>query len=341
MAKKIKTIKEVVNNPFVTNKWAEWSASHLKPKYLVYRFDDKKGNRFYYFRYEEQWVIAAGVTTVFGLVSTEREQINKWKNDNPNWRHLLDISSEYGTMSHIQKGNIMFGKGVDKDMLEKMTKLVVDNGGSFNTPAKDMLAFMKFQEDYNLSPLLIEALLVWQDADIGEWLAMTIDLLAEMTVTTKTKTQIEDGVYQRGANVGKPRFKDVSTEKQEEKILLVDFKSNFFEKDKKSFFETNKMQLMAGKLAVEQNFDLIVDDVYNFAENSWRTEPSYTFKKWDLTDNDWETFRAYWKLAHVKGLNKPQGKMLITEGFKDSKDFKFLTYKEYVEQVLVKDENTV
>ena len=337
--KKLKSIKEVVaSNPYVTNKWAEWNAKHLTPKHIVYRFDDKKSNRFYYFKYNNEWVIAAGVTTVFGLVSTERERINQWKDANPNWRHLLDISSEYGTMSHLQKGNIMFGKGVDMDMLEKMVKLSVDNGGSFNTPAKDMLAFMKFQEDFNLSPLLIEALLVWQDTNSGEWLAMTIDLLAEMMVTDKFKEDVDDGVYQRGVNKGEKRLKTVTREITIKKILLVDFKSNFFEKDSKNFFETNQMQLMAGKLAVEQNFDIKVNDIYNFAENSWRTNPSYTFKKWDLTDSDWDTFWAYWKLALTKGINQPQGKMLITEGFKNSSDYKFLTYKEYVEQVLTKDE---
>jgi len=333
MAKKVS--KKITDALKAKNAWAEYADAKLTPKYIVYRYDDKKGNRFYYFKFYEEWVIAAGVTTVFGLVSTERERINQWKNDHDNWKHLLDISSEYGTMSHIMKGNIMFGKGVDLDMLEKMTKLSVDNGGSFNTPSKDMLAFMKFQEDFNLTPLLIEAMLVWMD-ETGEWLAMTIDLLAKMTVTVKSKKTIEDGVYLRGDNKGQPKFKDVTTEERVEKILLIDFKSNFFEKDKKSFFEVNKMQLMAGKLAVEQNFDIDVDDVYNFAENSWHTTPSYTFTKWTLEEIDWTVFYSYWNLAKAKSINKPQGKMLVTEGFKNSSDFKFLTYKEYIEQVIMK-----
>jgi hypothetical protein len=340
MAKTVKKTKKISDliksNPFVKDSWAEYADNALSPKHLINRYDDKKGNRFYYFKNGEETIVAAGSTTVFGLVSTERERLNEWKDDHPDWKHLLDISSDYGTQSHIQKGNVMFGKGVDLKMLGAMTKLVVDNGGSFNTPAKDMLAFMKFQEDFKLVPLLIEASLVWQDPETGEWLAMTIDLLAKMTVTVKTKTQVEDGVYQRGVNAGQPRFKDVVTEEKIEKILLIDFKSNFFEKDRKSFFEVHKMQLMAGKLAVEQNFDIKVDDIYNFAENSWRTEPSYTFYEWDLDDSDWKIFNAYWKLAQAKGLNQPQGKMLVTEGFKNSQDFKFLTYKEYIEQVLMK-----
>jgi len=335
--KKSSKLSDVIfSNPYVKDKWAEYADNALVPKYLLYRYDDKKNNRFYYFKKDDEVVIAAGSTTVFGRVSTERERIDEWKNNNPDWRHLLDISSEYGTLSHLQKGNIMFGKGVDKGLLDAMVKLMVDNGGSHNSPAKDILAFMKYQEDYNLIPLLIEASLVWQDPISGEWLAQTIDLLAKMTVTIKTKISVTDGFYVRGDKIGQPKpDKVVITEEKQDKILLVDFKSNFFEKDKKSFFEVNQMQLMAGMLAIEQNFGIKVDDVYNFSENNWRTEPSYTFYKWDLADSDWELWRTYWKLAQLKGYHKPDGKMLVTE-FKNSGDYKMLSYKEYVEQVLMK-----
>jgi hypothetical protein len=94
---------------------------------------------------------------------------------------------------------------------------------------------------------------------------------------------------------------------------------------------------MAAKLAVEQNFDIKVDDCYNFSENNWMNDPSYTFYKWDLTQKDWDIWNAYWRLAQLKDINKPQGKIMMTEGFKDSKDYKFLTYREYVEQVLLKE----
>jgi hypothetical protein len=335
--KKVKSIKEVIQgNPFVKDTWCEYADNALKPKYYICRFDDKKTNRFYYFKKDEELIIGAGSTTVFGIVSTERERLNEWKQDHPDWKHLLDISSDYGTQSHIQKSNIMFDKGVDLKMLEAMTKLVTDNGGSHNTPAKDMFAFMKFQEDFHLTPLLIEASLAWQDPKTGEWLCQTIDLLARMTVTVKTKTSVTDGFYSRGGKIGQPKpDKVITTEEKVDKILLIDFKSNFFEKDRKNFFEIHKLQLMAAKLAVEQNFDIKVDDIYNFSENNWRTEPGYTFYKWDIDDKDWRIFWAYWELAQAKEINKPGGKMLVTEGFKNSADFKFLTYKEYVEQILL------
>jgi len=336
-----KTICDLLKNDYVKDTWAEYADSYLAPKYLIFRYDDKKGNRFYYFKRDNDIIIGAGSTTVIERVMPyeERRYIEKWKEDNPNWRHLLDISGDYGTLEHITHGDIMFQKGVDKNRLEAMQKIIVEYGGNLNMPTKDILAFIRFQEDYKLTPLLIEASLAWQDPETGEWLCMTIDLLAKMTVTIKTKTTQTDGYYQRGEKQGQVKYKDVTTEEKVEKILLVDFKGNFFDKEKKSFYKSNKLQLQAAKLAVEQNFDIKVDDVYNYAPNNWRTEPSYTFYKWDLTQHDWDVFYSYWKTAQLEGYNKPEGKMLITEGFKDSRDFKFLTYKEYVEQILLKDEN--
>lgn len=337
MTKK-KTISTLLSkNLFIKDSWADYADAHLSPKHIIYRYDDKKGNRFYYFKNGEGIIVAAGATTVFGAVSIEKDRINEWKENNPNWRHLLDISAEYGTLSHEMKGDIMFRKKIDQTKLSIMEKLILENDGCFTTPAKDILAFMKFQEDYQLTPLLIEASLVWQCPESGEWLAMTIDLLAKMTVTTKIKREVEDGVYSRGINAGKPKFKTVTDEKKEEKILLIDFKSNFFEKEKKSFYETHKLQLQAAKLAVEQNFDIKVDDVYNFAENNWQKEPSYTFHKWELTDKDWDLFYTYWKLARLKDINKPKGKILMSQ-LKDSRDYQFYDYKTYVTQILMKDE---
>jgi hypothetical protein len=340
MAKKTKSIKEIVQgNPYVTDKWAEWSASHLKPKYIVHRFDDKMGNRFYYHIPDKEVIVASGITTIIDKVipNEETRHLYKWKEDNPNWRHLLNISSEYGTLEHIVHGDIMFKKGVDKVKLDTMQKIITDYGGSHNMPTKDVLAFLKFQEDYNLRPLLIEAQLVYQDPGTGEWLAMTIDLLAQMSVPVVKMVEREVGCYTRGEKKGQPKIIPEKIRTIEERTLIIDFKGNFFDKDTKGFFLSNKIQLQAAKLAVEQNFpEIKVDDVYNYAPSNWRTIPSYTLHKWDLTDLDWKKFFNHWETAQLYGYNKPEGKMLVTEGFKNSEDFKFLSYKEYVEQVLLK-----
>ena len=341
MKKKTKSIKEIIQgSSFVTDKWAEWADSTLKPKYIVSRFDDKLGNRFYFFKPESEVIVAAGITTIIDKVlpNEETRRLTKWKEDNPNWRHLLNISSEYGTLEHAVHGDIMFKKGIEQAKLDAMQKIVAEYGGSHNMPSKDVLAFLKFQEDYNLRPLLIEAQLVYRDPSTGEYIAMTIDLLAQMTVTVKTKTTVSDGFYVRGDKIGQPKpDKVITKEERVEKTLIIDFKGNFFDKDSKGFFLSNKVQLQAAKLAVEQNFpEIKVDDVFNYAPANWRTTPNYTLHKWDLTDLDWKKFDNHMQTAFLYEYHKPEGKMLVTEGFKNSSDFKFLSYKEFVEQVLLK-----
>jgi hypothetical protein len=337
--KKTKSIKQVLENknPFVKDTWAEYADNALKPKYYISRFDDKAENRFYYFKKDNEIIVGAGTTTVFGKVSTEREHLEKWKLDHDDWKHLLNITSEYGSIEHGLYGDIMFGLGVSKDKMTSLLNLVRGHGGNSNMPNKDILAFLKFQEDYKLTPLLIEASLAYQDPVTGEWLCMTIDLLAKLTVPYVTKTLVQDGVYVRGDNKGQPKMVEQKTTVYKDMIFNIDFKSNFFDKDRKSFFEVQKLQLQSGGLAIEQNFGIKVDGYFNYAPTNWRTAPSYTLYEWKITDADWELFNTYWKLAQLKGYNKPEGNMLVTEGFKSSSDYKFLTYKEYVEQVLLKD----
>lgn len=314
--------------------WADYVAGDLKPKYVVYRFDDNQGNRFYYFMTEEGVETAVGVTTAFGTVSTERQGIERWKEAHDNWKHLLNISSEYGTLEHILYGEIMLGKGVNKTILASMKKIAFENGQDADMPAKDTLAFLKFQEDHQLTPLLIEAQLVWRDPCTGEFLAMTIDLLAKMTITETVKEMKEDGVWQRGEKKGQPKFVEVKTEVRRDALVLIDFKSNFFEKDKKSFYEVNKMQLIAGARAIQQNFGITVDGIYNFSPNSWRTAPSYTFQPHETTSELLATWDAYWNLVQAKKLNVPSGNILICDTFKNSSDFKLVPYREYAENVL-------
>jgi len=203
-------------------------------------------------------------------------------------------------------------------------------------PVKDALAFLKFREDVKLRPLLIEGQIVYQDPETGEWLAMTVDMVAEMDIIEKEKKMVEDGVWQRGEKKGQPKMVEVKKDVTKTLIVVIDFKSNFFEKDKKKFYESHRMQLMAAQLAVEQNFDLKVDRLYNFACNNWRVSPSYTLFEHKITDKNWRKFWAYWNLIIADELNKPSGTFIIADTPKDSNDYKMLTYKEYVEQVLLK-----
>jgi hypothetical protein len=328
--KRVKTIKEVLDPKF---SWAEYADSALQPPFIVNRFDDKQDNRFYYFKYQEEIIIAMGVTSAFNKVLIGRENIDRWKDKHPNWRQLLDVSSEYGTAEHILYGGIMLFNKVNEEVLAKMKNIAMANGQSQDMPIKDTLAFLKFQEEHQLTPLLIEAQIAWHDSD-GNWLAMTIDLLAKMTITEKYAETVQDGVWQRGEKKGQPKMVEVKKTRTKEVILLVDFKSNFFEKEEKEFFEAHLMQLIAGARAVEQCFGIKVDGIYNYAPNAWRVRPSYIFYEHKVQDEDVSAFDAYWNLIRVKKLNIPKGQILLNGTFKNSDDFELVSYGEYAQRQL-------
>lgn len=325
--------------------WAQYKIPQLKALQQVRRFDDSRSNRFYYYiNSDGNIVISAGITSVLGLVSTERKAIDEWKKKHDDWERLLRSAAEYGTCLHEVYADIMLDKGVDKQKLEHLRQVSTDNGSSYDMASKDILSFLKFKEDVALEPLITEGspeynhgILTWVDED-GNSLAMTIDLLAKIKTTSKEKVQVEDGIYTRGANKGKFKYKTETKEVTTEKVVLIDFKSNFFEKDKKTFYEAHKMQLMAAQLAVEQNFNLKVSELYNYAGVAWRTTPSYTLFKQEVSDNDWKTFYAYWNLAKVKRLNIPSGRILLTGEFKNSNDYKYYSYPEYVKELLLTEE---
>jgi hypothetical protein len=330
--KQNKKLSELILKPV----WCDYAADDLKPKYVVHRVDDRNDNRFYFFLAEENKVIiASGVTDPYGKVSTEREAIAIWKEKHPNWRVLLRVSSEYGTSLHIIAGGIFLKKGVDKALLEAMIKIAVDNGQSADMASKDALSLLKFQEDYELRPLLVEAQLAYHDIGTNEWMCLTIDLLTIMVVTEVTKTMVEDGVYLRGDKKGQPKMVEKRTEIRKERLMIGDLKSNFFEKEDKSYYETHKMQLIAGIRAVEQNFGLKIDGAFNLSPKVWHQSPSYNFYEHKITEEDNRIFNAYWNLIVTKKLNVPKGNILITDKFKDSNDFKLVSYQEYAEQVLL------
>lgn len=317
-----------------TQTWADYAVDTLIPKHIVHRFDDRAGNRFYFFLNGEEVVIAVGVTTAFGAVSTERDAIEKWKEKHINWKHLLNASSDYGTSLHIQFKNICLKSHVDKALLDSMRKIAIDNDQSQDMPAKDILSLLKFKEDFEIVPLLIEAQLAYQDIDTGEWLALTIDILAKIIKTEVVKETVQEGFYMRGERKGEPKMVEKRTEVKKERIMVGDLKSNFFEKENKNFYEPHLMQLITGAKAVKQNFGITVDGAFNLSPSAWRTSPSYTYFEHDINDNVLKTWDAYWRLIVAKGINRPRGRFLVTDTFKDSADYKLVSYEEYATNAL-------
>lgn len=321
----------------INKTWSRFNIESIEPLQTINRFDDVAGNRFYYWAEDGQIRIAAGVTSAFGIVSTERKAIDLWKENNPDWPKLLKLSSDYGTLLHEVYGDIMMGNKISEEKLKELQRISEEGRSSHEMPAKDILSFLKFKEDMNLKPLIIEGMLLWRDED-GEYLAMTIDLLAEISYVEKVKRIIHNGTITRGKNKGKPRMESIIEEQVTKKTVLIDFKSNFFEKEKKSFYESHLMQLLAASLAVEQNFGIKVDGLYNYAGNAWRTEPSYTLYQHNIEEKSWDIFFAYWNLIKVKGYNKPQGRIFVPGVFNNSQDYKIYSYEEYVLELINREE---
>lgn len=313
----------------ITSKWAEYNPCEFVPKYTVNRYDDSRGNRFYYFTDDfEQTHCAAGITTWLGKVMPESPFITDWKiKFGDKWRTVLQLTADYGTMMHVCFGHMMIQNehppeeyiNEAKSILQQLNKF--DKNYVTKTIDDNIVSFQRFRDEYNLRPLLVEALLVCKSVN-GDYYCLTQDLLAEIDNTIKTKVEYQDGVYSKGKNKGEPRMvTDTQTETRTE-VVCIDFKSNSAAKDKKTFFDSNKYQLMGTAKAVEQNFGVKVDRLFNFSPNNWRSDVGdYTFFEWKLTERDHEIFNLYEVLASKLGAFTPSGNIGVYNKFKNGMKF--------------------
>lgn len=301
----------------------------------AHRFDDSKGNRFYWFVDNGSIVIASGITSFLDKVVPKSEFIDIWKENNKNWEDLLNWAATYGTIEHGIFEDISKTGTFNKDQVKSLEDLIRKNGGSYSTPTKDILAYLKFIEDVKINPIFTEKILVWKCPKTEEYLAMTADMLATIETPTKDTEMIEDGVYTRGKNKGQKKYKKAKVSTFKKEVVCIDYKSNFFEKDKKSYYESHKMQLIGTKRAFEQNLGIKVDRVFNWSPNNWKKEPTYTFYEHIITPEDERLFDLYWEIAVIKGYHKPQGRILVSD-LNSSSDYKYYSYEEYVRKFLLK-----
>ena len=322
--------------------WADYSHQSINPpQHLIRRYDDSKGSRFYYWIVDENIFTGAGITSVLGNVMPESPQVTTWKLSwGDRWKDVLNAASTYGTMMHTIFGEWLVRRFVPEELFIGASEHCRKWGKNGDMPKKDLLAFIKFCEDYKVEPLVLEGMLLSPPTN-GKQYCQTIDLLCEMTIIEKTKRMVDEGFFVRGEKKGQPKITEV-TDKTEKKIkALVDFKSNFFEKDKKSFFDSHCYQLMAAKKAVKYNFDIDVQEVYNFSPDSWRSEPTYTLKKWNIDNDDELLFGAYINLASLRGLFTPSGKKMVInknapiDPQTKSGDYEILGYTDYVKKYIL------
>jgi len=318
--------------------WAEFCSDSInKPRIQLKRFDDGKENRFYFWFDEEGEVkTAAGITSILSRVMPEGSHIIDWKvNLGKDWKRVLNEAADYGTIMHQIYNEWLKNKFVPKELLEAARNMAIKGGRGTDMPEKDLLAFMKFCEDFDVKPLVLEGLLLGFCQD-GSNYAMAIDCLCRMTIKTTKKESVEDGEYQRGDKKGQKKYKEVRSEEYKHIIANIDFKSNYFEKETKSFFESHMYQLIAAKKAVKSNFGIDVDAMYNFSPNAWRKEPTYSLKEWKPSDLDYDIFDMLMRLASKKGHFEPKGTIFLPPEFNDStksSDYRMVDYITYIKEV--------
>jgi len=264
--------------------------------------------------------------------------LTKWKLDHEDdWEELLDDASAYGTLFHTMIYEWFANKIIPKDMIEAARILAIRNGGGADMVEKNILSFLKFVEDYNVRPVLIEAMLLSEPIEhkgTTNQYAMTLDLLCYIDVVEETIVERQDGIYQRGKNKGQPRMVKEKTKMPVTHTALIDWKSNFFDKQQKSFYKSHQYQLIACKRAVENAYpDIHVDFVYNFAPTGWKTKVNYTLQQWDITELDNEKFDAYIHIGLLEGYFRPSGKIFVPPIFQEgvkSDSFQMLGYEEFV-----------
>lgn len=325
------------------NQWAEWSRNGLEPRIKANRFDDTRGNRFYWWQDDDRIVIGAGITSWLKKVQPESTFLTDWKvkygKDNGT---VLNLTADYGTQLHAMFAFILLrGEYPPAEMFEVARSYLLklkqwESGIPYDQPEKDVAAFIQWTRDYEVKPLMVEAILPCH-TQRGDWYCMTADLPCELTLTEKV--EVQDGELKSGPNKGMPKM--VKVEKKRTITACVDFKSNPFGKDSKSFFDSHLYQLLATKKAMQQNFGIEVDELYNWSPDNWRNEPKYTFHKWNVTDKDKQIFAKLEEMAGIMGAFTPSGNIRVfnekwSAENPDATLFRSYGYEEYVREVLLK-----
>jgi hypothetical protein len=328
------------------NIWAEYSTLP-PPSVQLRRFDDGRDNRFYWWvSYNEEAQIipntAIGITSLLGMVMPTSPFMTQWKLDNPNWEQLFKDSSVYGTILHQIYGEWIVKRTVNDDLVQAARAIAIRTGGGSDMIDKNIISFMKWVEDYNVKPLLCEAMLLSAPIE-GEQYALTLDLLCELSVEETVEFEKEDGVYVKGDKKGQPKIIKIKETSKVKRLALVDFKSNFFDKDKKSFYDSHLMQLIGARKAIKHSYpDLNVDIIANLSPSGWRTKPGYDFYIWEPTWIEEALFDSYITIARLKGMFQPKGSIFMPPIYNanaNSSDFRIVSYPEYVLGILTPPED--
>ena len=332
--------------------FAEYNPKNLVPKTgrIPKRFDDKGGNRFYYFTENGEVKIAAGITTWLKAVEPESKYLTDWKLKwGKDWKEVLNLTADAGTAMHSCIEYILIhDKYPPTEMIEnarshtlKLKKF--DSSIPEKIIERNLISFIRFKDEVNLKPILIEGRLI-VSSRFGSYYALALDLLAEYDDIETIKVQVEDGEYSRGPKKGEKKYKEVTETKSKRAVGLFDFKSNPFDKDSKSFFESHLFQLLGARRAIKENFGVEVNNLFNWSPKGWKSNVGdYTLHKWKFGQPEERLFSIYEELAHIKGAFTPKGSIEVfgkwEPGVSHNDMYDKIGYEDYVKLLEQKDGN--
>ena len=332
--------------------FAEFNPRGLTPKTgrTPKRFDDKAGNRFYYFIENGEVKTAAGITTWLKAVEPESKYLTDWKLKwGKDWKEVLNLTADAGTAMHSCIEHILIHNEYPPvEMIEnarshtlKLKKF--DPSIPEKIIERNLISFIRFKNERNIEPVLIEGRLI-VSTRFGSYYALALDMLAYYDEIETIKTQEEDGVYKSGPRKGQVKYIEKSETKVTRATGLFDFKSNPFDKDSKSFFDSHLFQLLGARKAIKENFGHEINNLFNWSPKGWKSNVGdYTLHKWKFGQEEERLFQLYEELAHIKGAFTPKGSIEVFTRWKpgDTPEDMYtkINYESYVKYLEEKDGN--
>ena len=294
---------------------------------------ERDGHRFYH----NGKKVLAGITTILNAVMPTPKALSDWMADNS--LEELQRTADFGSMLHLLI--LFFMKK------EEWYNSIVPNDKNRVALWKGVIAFRNFEQDYfaEIAPFLLEMPVHGKVA--GCEFVTTVDFFAPMAI--KVVKEVE-GEEEWKSGVKKGQKKMVKVEETKTIKAIVDFKSNYYDKDK-DFYQPQLFQLLAQKAAIEQQSGLKVDKIFNWTTTGFREDNganTYKLVEWVLegaekpkdcwkyktyTKSDVKQFELYMRLAKERGLNVPQGTITTYLPFlrgDDKPSHKKQTYQEFI-----------
>lgn len=294
---------------------------------------DHKNSRFYYERNPDGSLSKyIGITSLAERCIRPAKELILWQREKDPDGVLLERASELGTIMHLC---------IDAfDRNEPWRELIPADYPHTRHIEGAVLAWKKFRHDYEVEIVASEIMLRYVKGDVR--FAATLDKICYITETEKVKQLQETGkVYKSGKNKGQPKMKSVTTEKKKSFLAIVDLKSNYFEKDSKSFYEAHQFQLWGQMLALRQSYPEIKGiRMFNWAPNSWRVRTAgldniYTLYEW-TKDYSWKFGHLMAEAVHENWM-EATGRVEVFEDFTMETPiesaYRAYTYDEYVNYI--------